>query len=166
MMSATAAIAGLGITEMGKVYDRTTTDFAAEAIALALADAGLAAADLDGLLINGNHSSEMVPTLQFSLGLDDLTLIATMNAFGATAGAMLQYASLAIAAGQASTVACVYADAPLTPGRSVAQSAYNGKRFTAPGLGFAACGLRRLRPGQHDVRARSAPPHASVRHRS
>ena len=134
-MSATAAIAGLGITEMGKVYDRTTTDFAAEAIALALADAGLAAADLDGLLINGNHSSEMVPTLQFSLGLDDLTLIATMNAFGATAGAMLQYASLAIAAGQASTVACVYADAPLTPGRSVAQSAYNGKRFTAPGFG-------------------------------
>ena len=134
-MSATAAIAGLGITEMGKVYDRTTTDFAAEAIALALADAGLAAADLDGLLINGNHSSEMVPTLQFSLGLDDLTLIATMNAFGATAGAMLQYASLAIAAGQASTVACVYADTPLTPGRSVAQSAYNGKRFTAPGFG-------------------------------
>ncbi len=134
-MSATAAITGLGITEMGKVYDRTTTDFAAEAIALALADAGLAAADLDGLLINGNHSSEMVPTLQFSLGLDDLTLIATMNAFGATAGAMLQYASLAIAAGQASTVAVVYADAPLTPGRSVAQSAYNGKRFTAPGFG-------------------------------
>ena len=42
-MGATAAIAGLGITEMGKVYGRTATDFAAEAIALALDDAGLEA---------------------------------------------------------------------------------------------------------------------------
>jgi len=38
---ATAAIAGLGITEMGKVYGRTASDFAGEAIALALEDAGL-----------------------------------------------------------------------------------------------------------------------------
>ena len=50
-MSATAAIAGLGITEMGKVYGRTATDFAAEAIALALDDAGLEADEIDGLLI-------------------------------------------------------------------------------------------------------------------
>ena len=69
-MGATAAIAGLGITEMGKVYGRTATDFAAEAIALALDDAGLRGRDVDGLLINANHSAEMAPTLQLSLGLD------------------------------------------------------------------------------------------------
>src|SRR3954449_1662836 len=111
-MGASAAIAGLGITEMGKVYGRTASDFAGEAIALALEDAGLQADDVDGLLINGNQSPEMVPTLQFSLGLTDLTLVNVMSAFGSTAGAMLQHAALAIASGQANVVACLYADTP------------------------------------------------------
>ena len=129
-----AAIAGLGITEMGKVYGRTASDFAGEAIALALEDAGLQARDLDGLLINGNQSEEMAPRLQFALGLVDLTLVNTMSAFGSTAGTMLQYAAHAIETGQANVVACVYADAPLRDGASISQSAYNGKRFSAPGF--------------------------------
>jgi acetyl-CoA acetyltransferase len=130
----TAAIAGLGITEMGKVYGRTASDFAGEALSLALADAGLRADDVDGLLINGNQSAEMVPTLQFSLGLTDLTLLNVMSAFGSTAGTMLQYAAHAIATGQASVVACLYADAPLREGGSISQSGYSGRRFNAPGL--------------------------------
>jgi acetyl-CoA acetyltransferase len=133
-LGATAAIAGLGITDMGKVYGRTATDFAADAIALALDDAGLEAADVDGLLVNANHSDEMAPTLQFSLGLADLTLVSAMSAFGSTAGAMLQYAAQAIQSGQANVVACVYADAPLTPGGSISRSAYGGKRGAAPGF--------------------------------
>src|SRR3954470_16226889 len=100
-MSATAAIAGLGITEMGKVYGRTASDFAGEAIALALADAGLEACELDGLLINANHAEDMAPTLQFSLGLVDLTLVSAMSAYGSTAATMLQYAAHAIESGQA-----------------------------------------------------------------
>src|SRR3954463_2835747 len=130
----TAAIAGLGITEMGKVYGRTASDFAGEAIALALDDAGLQARDVDGLLINANQSPEMAPSLQFSLGLTDLTLVNVMNAFGSTAGTMLQYAAFAIATGQASVVACLYADAPLREGGSISQSGYSGRRFDAPGL--------------------------------
>jgi acetyl-CoA acetyltransferase len=129
-----AAIAGLGITEMGKVYGRTASDFAGEAIALALDDAGLEARDVDGLLINGNQSEEMAPRLQFALGLVDLTLVNTMSAFGSTAGTMLQYAGHAIETGQANVVACVYADAPLREGTSVSQSGYSGRRFDAPGL--------------------------------
>src|SRR5579872_5159073 len=104
---------------MGKVYGRTVTDFAAEALALALSDAGLERSDLDGLLINANHSPEMAPALQFSLGLQDLSL---------------QCAAYAIADGQASAVACVYADAPLADGKRASQSAYNGKRTVAGGL--------------------------------
>src|SRR4051795_12403673 len=130
----TAAIAGLGITEMGKVFGRTASDFAGEAIALALEDAGLAADDVDGLLINANQSTEMVPTLQFSLGLTDLTLVNVMSAFGSTAGTMLQYAAHAIATGQASVVACLFADAPLRQGAAISQSGYSGRRFDAPGL--------------------------------
>jgi hypothetical protein len=38
--TSTGAIAGFGITEMGKIYGRTATQFAAEAIALALDDGG------------------------------------------------------------------------------------------------------------------------------
>ena len=133
-MGVSAAIAGLGITEMGKVYGRTASDFAGEAIALALEDAGLHARDLDGLLVNGNQSEEMAPRLQFALGLVDLTLVNTMSAFGSTAGTMLQYAAHAIETGQANVVACVYADAPLRDGTSVSQSGYSGRRFDAPGL--------------------------------
>jgi acetyl-CoA acetyltransferase len=129
-----AAIAGLGITEMGKVYGRTASEFAGEAIALALDDAGLQAGDVDGLLINGNQSEELAPRLQFALGLVDLTLVNTMSAFGSTAGTMLQYAAHAIEAGQANVVACVYADAPLREGTPVSQSGYSGRRFDAPGL--------------------------------
>jgi hypothetical protein len=87
MGAAAAAIAGLGVTEMGKVYGRTPADFAAEAIALALDDAGLTPGELDGLLVNSNHSAEMGPWLQFSLGLSDLALLAGVDSFGASAGA-------------------------------------------------------------------------------
>ena len=76
----------------------------------------------------------MAPTLQFSLGLTDLTLVSAMSAFGSTAGAMLQYAAQAIQSGQANVVACVYADAPLTEGGSISQSAYGGQRVNAPGF--------------------------------
>jgi acetyl-CoA acetyltransferase len=134
----TAAIAGLGLTEMGKVYGRTVTDFAAEALAHALDDAGLAKHEVDGLLLNANHSAELAPMLQMSLGLEDLTLVNTMSAYGSTAGTMLQYAAYAIAAGQASVVACVYADAPLSPGGS-ARAAYSGRGIGSD-TGFA--GLR------------------------
>ena len=35
------AVVGLGVTPMGRIYGRRAVDFAAEAIALALEDAGL-----------------------------------------------------------------------------------------------------------------------------
>ena len=76
----------------------------------------------------------MAPSLQFALGLFDLTLVNTMSAFGSSAATMLQYAALAIESGQANVVACVYADAPLAAGESISQSGYSGKRFNAPGL--------------------------------
>src|SRR5204862_986805 len=50
-----------------------------------------------------------------ALGLRDLRLSSTMNLGGATAGAMIQHAALAIAAGMCTTVACVFSDRPLKP---------------------------------------------------
>jgi acetyl-CoA acetyltransferase len=121
-----AAIAGLGLTDMGKVYGRTTQSFAAEAVRLAAADAGLALTDVDGLLVSHGVTKVGVG-LQQELGLIDLALLTEMNAFGATAGSMVAYAAMAVTSGLATAVACVFADAPLQPGGS-AGAAYGGMR--------------------------------------
>jgi acetyl-CoA acetyltransferase len=114
-----AAIAGLGITPQGKVYGINAIGFAADAVRLALDDAGLARTDLDGLLVNPgltwNDLGMGSFQLQQALGLRDLRLTATMNLGGATACAMIQHAAQAIAAGLCHTVACVFSDAPLRP---------------------------------------------------
>jgi acetyl-CoA acetyltransferase len=112
---ANTAVVGLGVTAMGKIYGRTAADFAAEAIALALEDAGLEKSDVDGFLLNGNGNLDMDPRLQFSLGFEDLSVMNSMRAYGSTVGSMVQYASLALEAGLAKYVVLVYADTPLKP---------------------------------------------------
>jgi acetyl-CoA acetyltransferase len=59
--------------------------------------------------------------LQHALGLRNLGLSLSLNAGGATAGAMVQHACEAIEAGLATTVACVFSDAPLKPPRAGAR---------------------------------------------
>lgn len=114
-----AAIVGLGITKQGKVYDFNQIGFAIEAIRLAIADAGLERNEIDGLLLNPGLSWTDMGMgsfqLQQALGLRNLKLSSTMNAGGATAGAMIQHAVQAIASGICSTVVCVFSDAPLKP---------------------------------------------------
>jgi acetyl-CoA acetyltransferase len=136
----TAALAGLGITEVGKVYGRSATDFAADAVRRAAADAGLQLRDIDGLLVSTGMSrhDRADLSLQNRLGLIDLRLLAEMNAYGASAGAMVSYAASAVTSGLATAVACVFADAPLQAMRSAGDAyASKGKR---PATGFA--GLR------------------------
>ncbi|MEU9410211.1 thiolase family protein [Streptomyces sp. NPDC048281] len=120
-------IAGLGITELGKVYGRSAADFAADAVRRAAADAGLALTDLDGLLTSSGVTSGVGLALQKQLGLRDLRLLSEMQAYGSTAGAMVQYAAMAVRAGMAEAVACVFADAPLKE-KSSAGAAYAGAR--------------------------------------
>lgn len=103
------------MTPMGKIYGRTTADFAAEAIALALEDAGLEKSDVDGLLLNGNGNLDMDPRLQWALGFENLSLMSSMRAYGSSVGSMVQYASLALEAGLANYVVLVYGDTPLKP---------------------------------------------------
>ena len=108
---------------MGKIYGRSAADFAAEAVALALDDAGLEKSDIDGLLINGNGNEDMTPYLQMTFGFEDLTMLNVMSAAGSTSGAMVQYAALALDAGVVNNVVLLYADAPLQQDVSAA-SAY------------------------------------------
>jgi len=115
------AIVGLGLTPQGRVFDHGYAGFAVRAVELALADAGLRKQDIDGLLVNpglswSNPAMASV-ALQRALGLGDLRFSLSMNIGGATAAAMVQTACLAIASGLATTVACVFSDAPIKPPR-------------------------------------------------
>jgi len=134
------AIAGLGITEVGQVYGRTAQDFAAEAVRSAVADAGLGLTEVDGLLLSNGLSGGVGFRLQQELGLRDLRLLSEVSAYGATAISQIQFAALAIAAGMATTVVCVHADAPLKEGVS-SGSIYRGAAQARGPRGFAAMRL-------------------------
>jgi acetyl-CoA acetyltransferase len=110
------------MTELGKLFGRSSTALAAEAVQRAVADAGLALRDLDGLLVSAGVKQDVGVGLAAVLGLGELDLLAQVNAFGATAGVMVAQAVQAIAAGAATTVACVFADSPLKPDRSAGAS--------------------------------------------
>jgi acetyl-CoA acetyltransferase len=138
-----AAIAGLGLTEVGKVYGRTSFEFAAEALALAAADAGLAMSEIDGLLINPGLTPPILDlTLARRLGLQDLRVLMQMTAFGASAGAMVAQAAQAVDSGAAQAVACVFADTPRSASNSGAD-AYRATSLQARGVRSAetAAGL-------------------------
>lgn len=123
-----AAITGLGMTPMGRIY-KSTSELAADAVKAALADAGLRKDQVDGLLINpgitGTTGGGISLGLQNYLGMQNLRLLNHMNAAGSTAAQMVQYASMAINAGMVNHVVCVFADAPLKDGSS-AGAAYGG----------------------------------------
>ena len=129
-----AAISGLGISEMGRVYGQDARDFAAEAIQRAVADAGLRKDQIDGLLVNPG----VTPLggmggvgLQNYLGLTNLRLLSSMNVGGATANVMVQYAAMSVIHGMANHVVCVFADAPLHEGGGGGGAAYAGMGRTA-----------------------------------
>ncbi len=132
-LSGAAAIAGLGMTEMTREYTRGAAGLAVEAIRLAIEDAGIAKDEIDGLLINAGVTGGVSTNLQRVVGMRDLRLVNHMNGQGSTAGQMVQFASLAIDAGMAAAVVCVFADSPLRPGTS-AGAAYGGGGMRATGV--------------------------------
>ena len=126
------AIAGIGITPMGRIYGKTAAGFARDAVQLAVADAGLTMADIDGLLINSPGDLNL--QLQRGLGLHNTKLLAEYQGYGSSAGGMIQYAGLAVDAGLADVVVCVFADAPLKEGVG-AGTAYGARRPQLKGFG-------------------------------
>ena len=129
-----AAIVGLGMTEMTREYTYNASGLAAIAIRNALDDAGLGKDDIDGLLVNAGRANSVSTGLQSFLGFRNLKLVNHMNGQGSTAGQMVQFASLAIQAGLASHVVCVFADDPLKTGMT-AGAAYGSGGPPRSGMG-------------------------------
>src|SRR3954468_3833114 len=135
---AKSAIVGLGISEMGRVYGRSATSFALEAISRAIEDAGLTKDQVDGLLMQPGIAQPGIGLpMQNQGGFKNLRLVNHMNAMGATPASMVQYASWAVQNGVANYVVCVFADAPLQEGRGAGNS-MTGARRPAPPTGFAS----------------------------
>ena len=140
-LSGATAISGFGMTPMGRIYGKSSTDFAVDAIRTAIADAGLEKDDVDGLLVNsgitGFTGGGISIGLQHSLGMKNLRLLNHMYCAGSTASQTVQYAAMSIAAGTVNHVVCVFADAPLRQNRSAgaAYSMARGPEKRATGFG-------------------------------
>jgi acetyl-CoA acetyltransferase len=101
--SGAAAIAGIGATEFSKASGRSELQLSAEATLAALADAGLAPSDVDGLTtFTMDTSSEIA--LARELGMGDLRFFSRINYGGGAACATVQQAAMAVATGVADVV--------------------------------------------------------------
>ena len=90
--SGAAAVAGIGATEFSKASGRSELQLSAEATLAALADAGLAASDVDGLTtFTMDTSSEIA--LARELGMGDLRFFSRINYGGGAACATVQQRS-------------------------------------------------------------------------
>src|SRR5437660_7749719 len=99
------AIAGIGATEFSKDSGRTELRLACEAVAAALADAGVEPADVDGMVtfsMDGTDDAEIAR----STGIGDLTFFSRVPYGGGAACGTIAHAAMAIATGMASVVVC------------------------------------------------------------
>jgi len=98
-----AAIVGIGQTEFAKQIDRPESQLAAEAVVAALADAGIAPDEVDGLCSYTMETTEEVE-LAKSIGAGDLTFFSQVGYGGGAGCATIGHAAMAIATGQADVV--------------------------------------------------------------
>jgi acetyl-CoA acetyltransferase len=97
------AITGIGATEFSKSSGRTELTLATEASLAALADAGLTAQDIDGI-VSCDHDLVGYGDLAESLGIPDLAYWGMTGPGGSAPCAMVGQAVAAILSGQATTV--------------------------------------------------------------
>src|SRR5258708_4174830 len=102
---AAAAIVGIGATEFSKDSGRSELRLAAEAVRAALDDAGLRAADVQGLVTFTRDSNAEVAVAR-ELGIGELTFFSQIGYGGGAACATVHHAGMAVAAGAADVVVC------------------------------------------------------------
>jgi acetyl-CoA acetyltransferase len=101
-ISGVAAIAGVGETDFSSRSGRTPIQLAVQASLRAIADAGLAPGDIDGIIPFrlGPTTEDMIA----ALGLADVRFTAVLHLGGASPVAAIRVAALALAAGEANAI--------------------------------------------------------------
>jgi acetyl-CoA acetyltransferase len=99
----TSAIVGIGQTEFSKDSGRSELQLAAEAVAAALADAGMAPSDVDGMVTFTQDTNDELAVAR-SVGVPELRWTARTPGGGAGASATGQLAAAAVEAGMADAV--------------------------------------------------------------
>src|SRR5688572_27029403 len=127
------AIVGVGTTNFAALYndldpDRSQYALGAEAFVAALADCGLTRDDVDGVLVCRIGSYARMCEI---LGIRYPRFVNVMEGGGRMASLTVQYASMAIEAGLANVVACIYGN----NGRSA------GARYGGEGGGSTDTGV-------------------------
>jgi acetyl-CoA acetyltransferase len=132
-----AAIAGVGASRQGKLPDETPMSLITEAFRDALADSGIRKDEVDGLLtMPGTTSPEGAKhylAVGEHLGINP-KFTGSMAMGGATAGALVQMAAMAVATGMAEVVACVFGDTARTGGSKFDASAGRGDSWGLWGM--------------------------------
>ncbi|TLS40623.1 lipid-transfer protein [Streptomyces montanus] len=100
-----AAVVGIGATEFSKDSGRSELRLAVEAVRAALDDAGLTAADVDGMVTFTMDTSPEITVAQ-AAGMGDLSFFSRIHYGGGAACATVQQAALAVATGVAEVVVC------------------------------------------------------------
>ena len=100
-----AAVVGIGATEFSKDSGRSELKLAVEAVAAAIADAGLQLADVDGLCTYAMDKSPEIEVFR-NIGGRDLKFFSRIDYGGGAACAPLLQAALAVHAGVAEVVVC------------------------------------------------------------
>ncbi|MFF4696662.1 lipid-transfer protein [Streptomyces chattanoogensis] len=104
-LSGRAAIAGIGATAFSKDSGRSELKLAVEAVHAALDDAGLALADVDGLVTFTMDTTPEI-TLAQAAGIGELSFFSRIHYGGGAACATVQQAAMAVATGIAEVVVC------------------------------------------------------------
>jgi len=99
------AVVGIGATEFSKDSGRSELRLAVEAITAALADAGLTAVDVDGLVTFTMDGNAEIAVAR-ELGLRELRFLDQVGYGGGAACATVQHAAMAVATGTADVVVC------------------------------------------------------------
>ena len=145
------AIIGVGASRQGKLPGSTPVSLAIEAFKVALDDCGLEKSDIDGLLtMPGTTSPEgslNYLRLGEALGIDP-TYSGSLTMGGGTAGALVQMAAMAVEAGFAKNIACVFGDAAKTGGSRFNRASGWSDSWGIWGM-FAAAGNSAITASRH-----------------
>ncbi|GIH24827.1 lipid-transfer protein [Acrocarpospora phusangensis] len=118
------ALVGIGATEFSKNSGRSELQLAAEAVFAALDDAGLAPADVDGLVTYTQDANQEI-ALAREVGIGDLTYFSRVHYGGGAACGTVAHAAMAVATGAAEVVVCYRAF-----------NERSGQRFGQPNAGL------------------------------